>query len=123
MPGTGCCASRVREAFVVRQDEETYFVQDLDPEDLAAGHGAVFVGPGEGDIEGQDLVAIAGGGQGPQVVQVLHFVVQLGGDAGQGGSVIAHDGGGEDGVGRRGIERILWPDLIDVGYLAAARAG
>jgi hypothetical protein len=34
------------------------FVQDLDAEDLAGSHGAVFVGTREGDIEGQDLVGI-----------------------------------------------------------------
>jgi len=121
MPGTDCRpASRVREALVVRQDEETWlflqsgstnrrdevglhglhgldgagdegglgfrdrvihgdagtFIQDLDAEDLADGHGAVFVGSAEGDIEGQDLVAIAGGGQGPHAVDVGDLVVQ-----------------------------------------------
>ena len=54
------------------------FVQDLDAEDLAGGHGAVFIGTRQGDIEGQDLVGIAGCGQGPHVVQVLYLAVQLG---------------------------------------------
>jgi len=39
------------------------FVEDLDAEDLAGRHGAVFVGTREGDIEGQDLVGIPGSGQ------------------------------------------------------------
>ena len=91
------------------------FVQDLDAEDLAGGHGAVFIGTRQGDIEGQDLVGIAGGGQGPHVVQIAHLSIQLRGDARNGGAVVAHDGGGEQGVGRGGIERILPPDLIDVG--------
>ena len=63
---------------VVHRDAGT-FIQDLDAEDLAAGHGAVFVGPGEGDVEGQDLVAIAGSGQGPQVVQIGYLLIQVGG--------------------------------------------
>ena len=38
------------------------FVQDLDAEQLAAGGGAVFVGRGHGDVEGQDLVGVPGQG-------------------------------------------------------------
>ena len=33
------------------------FVEDLDAEQLGGGGGAVFVGRGQGDIKGQDLVA------------------------------------------------------------------
>ena len=40
------------------------FVQDLDPEDLHAGGGAVFVGAGQGDVEGEDLVGVPGQGFG-----------------------------------------------------------
>ena len=38
------------------------FVQDLHAEDLAAGGGAILVGRGQGDVEGQDLVAVPGQG-------------------------------------------------------------
>jgi hypothetical protein len=39
------------------------FVEDLDAEDLAGGSAALFVGGGQGDVEGQDLVGVPGGGQ------------------------------------------------------------
>lgn len=39
------------------------FVEDLDAEEFGTGGGAVFVGAGDGDVEGQDLVGIPGLGQ------------------------------------------------------------
>ncbi len=39
------------------------FVEDLDAEDLGRAHGAVLVGAGEGDVEGQDLIAVPRSGQ------------------------------------------------------------
>jgi len=33
------------------------FVEQLDAEDASRAHRAIFVGAGEGDVEGQDLVA------------------------------------------------------------------
>lgn len=38
------------------------FVEDLDPEELGTGGGAVLVGAGDGDVEGQDLVGVPGQG-------------------------------------------------------------
>ena len=38
------------------------FVQDLDPKQFRRGGGAVFVGGGHGDVEGQGLVGIPGQG-------------------------------------------------------------
>jgi len=36
------------------------FIEDLDAQDLRSAHGPVLVGAGEGDVEGQHLVAVAG---------------------------------------------------------------
>ena len=36
-------------------------VEDLQAEDLGRAHGAVLVGAGERDVEGQDLVGVPGG--------------------------------------------------------------
>jgi len=36
------------------------FVEQLDAEDASRAHRAIFVGAGEGDVEGQDLIAVQG---------------------------------------------------------------
>ena len=36
------------------------FIEDLDPEQLRRGGGAVFVGGGDGDVEGQALIGVPG---------------------------------------------------------------
>ena len=46
------------------------FVEDLDAEQLGGGGGAVFVGRGQGDVKGQDLVGIPGEGR---LFEALHF--------------------------------------------------
>ena len=97
--------SRTREGCCARQDEETWyslhgfdgagdeggrafgdgvvdadsrsFVEDLDAEDLGGAHRAVFVGAGERDVEGQDLVGVHRGGQFVQAVDVRHLGVEL----------------------------------------------
>lgn len=38
------------------------FVHDFDAEDLAGGGGAIFVGGGDGDVEGQNLIDVPGSG-------------------------------------------------------------
>ena len=45
---------------IIDRGAET-FVEDFDPEQLATG-GAVLVGGGHGDVEGQDLIAVPGQG-------------------------------------------------------------
>ena len=39
------------------------FVEDFDAEQFGRGGGAVFVGAGDGDVEGQDLVGVPGLGE------------------------------------------------------------
>jgi hypothetical protein len=39
------------------------FVEDLHRIDLGGGSGAVLVGEGQGDVEGQDLIGVPGEGQ------------------------------------------------------------
>ena len=46
------------------------FVEDLDAEQLGRGGGAVLVGAGDGDVEGQDLVGVPGLGGGCETLEV-----------------------------------------------------
>jgi hypothetical protein len=39
------------------------FVENFYAEDLGRAHGTVFVGAGEGDVEGQDLIRVPRGSQ------------------------------------------------------------
>lgn len=89
-------------------------VQDLEAVELGRAHGAILVGAGERDVEGQHLVGVPGrrelrvltrGGQGR--IQLVDL--RAGGNAGR-----AHDRGLEyrTAIGGAGVLR---PDLVDIG--------
>ena len=144
-------SSRTREGCCARQDEETWyslhgfdgagdeggrafgdgvvdadsrsFVEDLDAEDLGRAHGAVFVGAGEGDVEGQDLVGVHRGGQFVHAVDVGHLGVELVDGVADRLAVVAHDARGEQGIGIRGVQRELRTDVVRAGDAGATCLG
>jgi len=73
------------------------FIQDLDSEQLSRGGGAVFVGGGQGDVEGQDLVGVPGQSHFFETLYVgQRDVVQLVDGSVDGHGNVSHQGGVED---------------------------
>jgi hypothetical protein len=94
------------------------FVQDLDTEDLGRCHGSVFVGAREGDIEGQDLIAVPGCGQFVQCADAVDFdrVEGIDGRADtELRSEVADQRAGKDGGAVNGRVLVLGTDLVFVG--------
>jgi hypothetical protein len=93
------------------------FVEDFHAEDLGCSHCAVFVGAGDGDVEGQDLIGVPGR---CQFLVAADFrqteVIDLidGGADGRAGR--ARQAGGEDGRGAYAGVLILGTDFILVGH-------
>ena len=91
------------------------------PKILAAAICAVFVGAGDGDIEGQDLIGVPGISQ---LFVAADFrkaqVIDLVDGGADGGADRADQAGGEDGLGAHNGVLILGSDLVDVGHELAA---
>ncbi len=116
--GAGDEGGLLLEDGVVDRGAET-FVEDLDAEQLGRGGGAVLVGGGDGDVEGQDLVGVPGRGDFLEALDLGEGdVIELvGGGVDRQGN-IAGDGGveGAGGVGGE-IEVLLelGTDIVAVG--------
>lgn len=101
------------------------FLQDLDPEDLHAGNSAVFVGAGQRDVEGRDLIGVPGQSFGLEArdgVETLAAELVDGGAVGQ--AVGADECRVEDRALRQedvlvGLE--LGMNVVDVGDEGAAQ--
>ena len=102
-------------------------VQDLDPEQLRRGGGAVLVGRGQGDVKGQDLVGVPGNGR---FLEALDFAdrnrVQLvdGGVDGEGDGALelgVEDAGLVGGEGEVRLE--LGTDIVLVGQELTGAGG
>lgn len=113
------CEGRLHLEHRVIDRRPEAFVQDLDPEQLGGSGGAVFVGRGHGDVEGQDLVGVPGQGG---FLEALNFgernVVELfdGGIDGHGDIALERRVEHAGGVGRQ-VEILLelGTDVVPVG--------
>jgi hypothetical protein len=93
------------------------FVEDFHAEDLGCSHCAVFVGAGDGDVEGQDLIGVPGISQffvAADFAQAQVIDLIDGGADGRAGG--ADQAGGEDSLGAYAGVLILRTDFILVGH-------
>ena len=109
---------------VVDADTRT-FVQDLDPEDLHAGGASVFVGAGQRDVEGEDLVGVPDLGFGLEAGDGVEALAAELVDGGVGRQTVGADERlVEDRVLREeyvGVGLELGTNVIDVGDEGAAQ--